>query len=62
MMERRTMHAARSLKRDARGATLVEYLVITGAVGLVLVAAAALLRDGYAEALIQRANSAMGVE
>lgn len=62
MLKSRTMHAARSLTRDARGATFVEYLVITGAIGLVLAAAAAALQAGYADALIQRSNSAMGVE
>ncbi len=55
-------HAAHSLTRDARGATLVEYLVITGAIGLALAGTAAALQAGYAEALIQRSNSAMGVE
>jgi Flp pilus assembly pilin Flp len=50
------------LKHDARGATLVEYLLITGGIALVLAAGAAALQSGYADALINRSNSAMGVE
>jgi Flp pilus assembly pilin Flp len=56
-----TMSRAEQLVRDARGAGFVEYLVITGAVGLILVAAAAALSAGYGEALITRSKAAMGV-
>jgi Flp pilus assembly pilin Flp len=50
------------LKSDTRGATLVEYLVIAGAVGLVLVAAAVAIRDGYAQGFIDRSNITLGVD
>lgn len=47
---------------DQRGFSFVEYLVITGAIGLVLVAAAVMLQGQYAEALIERSFRAMGVQ
>ena len=50
------------LKRDTKGATFVEYLVIAGAVGLVLVAAAVAIRDGYAQGFIERSTITLGVE
>jgi Flp pilus assembly pilin Flp len=56
------MQMLSELKRDTKGATLVEYLVIAGAVGLVLVAAAVAIRDGYAQGFIERSNITMGVK
>ena len=56
------MRKFETLRTDARGATLVEYLVIAGAVGLVLVAAAVAIRDGYAQGFIQRSNITLGVD
>jgi Flp pilus assembly pilin Flp len=41
---------------------LVEYLLITGVVAVVLIAGAMALQGGYADALINRSDSAMGVE
>jgi Flp pilus assembly pilin Flp len=50
------------LKHDARGVSLVEYLLVTGAVAIVLIAGAMALQAGYADALINRSDSAMGVQ
>jgi Flp pilus assembly pilin Flp len=56
------MRKFETLRDDARGATFVEYLVIAGAVGLVLVAAAVAIRDGYAQGFIERSNITLGVD
>jgi Flp pilus assembly pilin Flp len=56
------MQSLSKLMRDTVGSTMVEYLVITGAVGLVLVAAAVALQSGYADGLIERSNATLGVD
>ena len=56
------MTSLKKLKDDARGASLVEYLLLTGAIAIGLVLAASALQSGYADAFKSRSNSAMGVE
>jgi Flp pilus assembly pilin Flp len=48
--------------RDVRGEVSIEYLVIVGGVALVLLAAAVVLRDGYAKAFVARSFVVLGVE
>jgi len=50
------------MARDERGASYFEYLLITGAIALGLAASSATLRDGLADALIQRSHHVLGVD
>jgi Flp pilus assembly pilin Flp len=55
------MSSLTKLKHDARGASLVEYLLVTGAIAILLIAGAMALQGSHANGLIDRSNSAMGV-
>jgi Flp pilus assembly pilin Flp len=52
----------RMCAQDERGSVSVEYLALVGGIALVLVAAAAALRDAYADAFVTRSLQLLGVQ